>query len=99
MRRAEANRTESLCESYIGYDVVDVNQYHIGKLHCFWVNDAGEVIFLGVKTGWLAVGPTHVVPADIAPVNEDLEQIRLPYDEDFVKDAPVYDAQLELDAN
>lgn len=99
MRRTEANGTESIWERYIGYDVVDVNDYHIGKLHCLWVNDAGEAIFLGVKTGWLALGPTHIVPADVAPVNEELEQITLPYDEYFVKEGPVYDARLEVDAN
>ena len=66
MKPAELNKTGTLWENYIGYDIVDVHEYDIGKLHCLWVNDAGEVIFLGVKTGWLALGHTHVVRGDVA---------------------------------
>jgi stress response protein YsnF len=75
---------------------MDSHDYWLGKLYCVWTDHTDEAIFLGVKTGWLALGKTHVVPAEGIELNEEMEAIKLPYPEDFVKHAPVYEADLEL---
>ena len=87
---------EKRFEQYVTFDVMDNHEYWVGKLHCIWSNHEGELLFLGVRTGWLALGKTHVVPAQGSEVNEEMETIKLPYTEDFVKDAPVYDSDMEM---
>src|SRR6185436_9614031 len=80
---------------YIGYEVVDNADHKIGTLECLWSDERGEASFLGVRTGWL-FGKTHVVPAHSAHVSERGRKIRLPYDEQKVKDAPAFDADVTL---
>lgn len=81
---------------YIGYSVADKTENKIGTLECLWSDHTGQPAFLGVKTGWF-LGKTHVVPANAAEVNERSGIIRLPYPEDMIKGAPVYDADMTLD--
>src|SRR5256714_1732495 len=80
---------------YIGHDVVDRNGNNVGTLECLWSDHTGQPAFLGVKTGWF-MGKTHVVPAQRAEVNEVARVIRLPYEEDRIKQAPSYEANMEL---
>lgn len=82
-------------ERYVGFDVVDRTDNKIGTLECLWSDYTGDPAFMGVKTGWL-FGKTHVVPAQAAHVSLRNRRIRLPYDEQKVKDAPSYDADAEL---
>jgi len=81
---------------YIDFDVVDQKDSKIGTLHSLWVDREGQPAFLGVKTGWI-FGKNHVVPADTAEVNQSARKIRLPYDEDMIKNAPAFDADRDLD--
>ena len=83
-------------DSFIGYDVVDLTDQKIGTLSCLWTDHTGEPAFLGVKTGWLGFGKNHVVPAHRAELNSARKTIRLPYSEDQVKNAPSYDADMEM---
>jgi uncharacterized protein (TIGR02271 family) len=88
---------EKRFEQYVKFDVVDNHDYWVGKVHCVWgSHDGDDVLFLGVRTGWLALGHTHVVPAQGTEVNEEMETIKLPYSEDFVKEAPVFDCDMEM---
>jgi len=80
---------------YIGYDVVDRNGNNIGTLDCMWADHTGEPAFVGIRTGWF-LGKTHVVPAQSVEVNEREQRLRLPYSEDKVKNAPAYDADIEM---
>ncbi len=82
-------------EGYIGYDVVDRADSKIGTLECLWSDQTGDPTYIGVKTGWL-FGKTHVVPAHAAHVSQREKRIRLPYEEQRVKDAPSYEANAEL---
>jgi sporulation protein YlmC with PRC-barrel domain len=80
--------------SIIGRKVVDERGDDIGTLDALWTDeDTGKVEFLGVKTGWI-FGKTHVVPAHGAQMQEDY--VRVPYQADFVKDAPSYPPHEEL---
>jgi len=77
---------------------VDQNGDKIGTLQCLWSDQNTEPAFLGVQTGWL-FGKTHVVPAERAEVNERAQVVRLPYTVQKIKDAPSYDAGVEIDSN
>jgi sporulation protein YlmC with PRC-barrel domain len=86
--------TDQTFPSIIGRKVIDQNGNDIGTLDALWTDeDTGKVEFLGVKTGWI-FGKTHVVPAHGAQMQEDY--IRVPYEADFVKDAPSYPPHEEL---
>ncbi len=90
------NLTDQTFHSVIGKNVVDQGGEHIGTLDALWTDEeTGKVEFLGVKTGWL-FGKTHVVPARGVEIHDDRDQIRVPYETQFVKDAPSYPAHEEL---
>lgn len=94
--RAAFNRFENRrLERYVGYDVVDRNGSKIGTLDCLWSDPSGEPAYVGVKTGWF-MGKTHVVPAEAVQVSENSSRVRLPYEEQRVKDAPTLDADSEV---
>jgi len=93
--RAAWSRADRNLERFIGYDVVDQQDNKIGTLECLWSDHNGNPAFVGVKTGWL-LGKTHVVPANSVHVSDDRRVIRLPYDEQKVKDAPSYDADCQM---
>jgi uncharacterized protein (TIGR02271 family) len=82
-------------ENYLDWEVVDRNENSIGTLECLWADTKGEAAFVGVKTGWF-FGKTHVVPANSVEVNESRQRIRLPYDGEYVKNAPAYDSGAEM---
>lgn len=90
------NLTGDSLEQLIDYSVVDQNGDEIGTLHSLWSDpDTGMVEFLGVKTGWL-FGHNHVVPAGKAELDEAANVVRLPYTEEFVKEAPSISADAEI---
>lgn len=82
-------------ESYINWEVWDKRDNRIGTLECVWSDTRGEAAFIGVKTGWF-FGKTHVVPANNVSINEHRQVLRIPYDEDVVKNAPAYDSDAEM---
>jgi uncharacterized protein (TIGR02271 family) len=61
-----------------------------------WAEDAtDEPKFLGVKTGWL-FGRTHVIPGENANVDEHEQAIRIPWNQEKVKEAPSMEANKDL---
>lgn len=88
--------TDQTFHSVIGRKVVDSRGEDIGTLEALWTDEeTGKVEFIGVKTGWI-FGKTHVVPARGVEIRDDQDQIRVPYEAQFVKDAPSYPAHEEL---
>lgn len=86
--------TDQTFPSIFGRKVVDERGDDIGTLDALWTDeDTGKIEFLGVKTGWI-FGKTHVVPAHSAEMQEDY--VRVPYQADFVKEAPSFPAHEEL---
>lgn len=80
-----------------GYDVLDTTGHKIGTVDDAWADDAtGQLEFIGVKTGWF-FGKTHIIPAEQAQIADG--QIRLPYAEDQIKDAPNFAGDAELSAD
>lgn len=85
------NALSSGLDQYIDYDVMDDAEHNVGKLNSLWVDREGHPQFLGIKTGHM-FGKTHVVPTEVAKVNESTHSVRLPFSEDTIKCAPVFEA-------
>src|SRR5688500_15340546 len=69
---AEAlNPTTSAGEGrYIDYTVVDRNEEKAGTVESVWLDRSGDPAYLSVRTGWLGMGRSYVVPAQSAQVSE-----------------------------
>jgi uncharacterized protein (TIGR02271 family) len=84
-------------ERYLDFTVVDPNDDKIGTIDAIWEDHTGQPAYLGVKTGWLGLGRTHVIPVHSADVSETTRKVRLPFSVDVVKNAPAFDEQSEID--
>jgi len=82
-------------ERVIGYTVQDKAGRDVGKVHNLWIDDQGQPLFLGVKTGWL-FGKNHVVPISQADVNDHRRLIRLPFSEEQIKHAPTFEDNADI---
>lgn len=81
---------------YIGYEVIDRNNEKLGNVHSVWLDHENEPAYLAIKTGWLGMGHTYVVPTQRAEVSERKQQIRIPYTVDQIKGAPQFQADAQL---
>lgn len=81
---------------YIDYTVVDRSENKVGTVDSVWLDHNGQPAYVAIRTGWLGMGKTHVVPAQNAHVSESRRVIRLPYTEDQIKGAPDFDASAQL---
>jgi uncharacterized protein (TIGR02271 family) len=90
--QAQLNEYERL----IGYDIEDTNGNKVGKVETVWEDRTGQPAYLGVRTGWLGLGKIHVIPAHYATYSERRQRIRLPFEEDVIKNAPEFDAESEF---
>lgn len=91
------NPAERNLERYIDFDVLDRNESKVGDVEAVWEDETGNPAFINVRTGWLGMGRSHVVPAEEVSVNEQGHAMRLPYSKDVIKEAPSYDDQTEID--
>lgn len=82
---------------YLDFTVVDPNDDKVGTIDAIWEDHTGQPAYLGVKTGWLGLGRTHVIPVHSADVSETTRKVRLPFSVDVVKNAPAFDEQSEID--
>jgi sporulation protein YlmC with PRC-barrel domain len=82
-------------EDLFGYDVMDADGNKIGDVDGLWIDsDTGRPEYVGVYVSWLLRGKTHIIPLADAEISND--QIRLPYSEDQIKNAPVFGTDVEL---
>jgi uncharacterized protein (TIGR02271 family) len=81
----------------VDYDVEDRNGNKIGKIEAVWEDESRQPVFLSVRTGWLGMGKRHFVPAHSAEASERSRTVRLPYDEDTVKNAPDFESEAQID--
>lgn len=72
------------------YEVQDCAGEKIGKVENVWTDGHEDPGFLGVSTGWLGLGQTHVVPARNAVIDHRAQTIKIPYTEDTIKSSPSY---------
>lgn len=81
---------------YIDYTVVDRNEDKVGTVESVWLDHGSQPAYLSVRSGWLGMGRTYVVPAQNADVRERRRMIRLPYTIDQLKAAPDFDSSVQL---
>lgn len=79
------------------YDVCDNRGEKVGTIENIWMDADEDIEFIGIKTGWLGIGRSHLIPADNITIDDQAQTIRLPYDEDLIKSSPSFDASDELD--
>lgn len=89
------DRSGDAVQRLMGYEIRDRDEEEIGEVHNLWLDDTGQPIFLGVKTGWF-FGKNHVVPVYGAQVNNNQEIIRLPFTKEKIQGAPTNDADQEI---
>lgn len=90
-----ADTTQAM-DRLLDYDVVDTEGNKVGSIENIWVDGATEQLeFVAVKTGRL-LGKTHIVPVADARIDEANRQVRVPYREGQIKDAPHIDHDAEL---
>lgn len=79
------------------YDIYDRNGSRVGSITNIWKDEGTDTPeFAAVKTGWL-FGREHVVPIRDAQVDPDERVVRVPYDEQQIKDAPDMAPDADLD--
>ena len=81
---------------YIDYTVVDRHENKVGTVDSVWLDHSGQPAYVAVRTGWLGMGKTHVVPGQNAEVSERRQVIRLPYSTEQIKGAPEFDSTAQL---
>jgi uncharacterized protein (TIGR02271 family) len=81
---------------YIDYTVADRNENKVGTVDSVWLDHNNQPAYLAIRTGWLGMGKTHVVPAQGADVSERRRTIRLPYTTEQIKSAPDFDTSAQL---
>src|SRR5688500_4598940 len=81
---------------FIDYTVVDRSQNKIGTVDSVWLDHNNQPAYLAIRTGWLGMGKTHVVPAQNADVSERGRVIRLPYTMEQIKNSPDFDSSAQL---
>jgi uncharacterized protein (TIGR02271 family) len=81
-------------EEWEGHDVVDQGGTKIGKIaDIYYDNDTSAPEWARVRTGLFGMRETFI-PLQTAEPSGDV--VRVPYEKDFVKDAPNVDADFEL---
>ena len=81
---------------YIDYTVVDRNEDKVGTVESVWLDHGSQPAYLSVRSGWLGMGRTYVVPAQNADVRDRSRVIRLPYTIEQLKGAPDFDSSAQL---
>jgi stress response protein YsnF/sporulation protein YlmC with PRC-barrel domain len=78
------------------YDVYDRSGEKVGSVENVWADEDKEIEFIGVRTGWLGFGKTHLIPAEDFTIDEEARAIRVPYDEDLIKGSPSFESTEKL---
>lgn len=78
------------------YDVYDRSGEKVGSVENVWADEDKEIEFIGVRTGWLGFGKTHLIPAEDFTIDEEAHAIRVPYDEELIKGSPSFESTEEL---
>jgi hypothetical protein len=83
-------------EDYLEAEVLDQAARVIGNLECYWTDEEGETLFLGIKTP-TAKDATAVVPVVLAEANERQSCVILSVQEEKIRKAPLLECDAVLD--
>lgn len=90
------DRTTDTMNRLFDCEVVDVQGNRIGPVENLWLDPAtNQPEFVAVKTGML-MGKTHLVPVAEAQIDDANHQLRVPYREDQIKNAPHFPDDADL---
>jgi hypothetical protein len=74
-------------EDYLDAEVMDVDGKLTGSLRCFWADEEGAPIFVGIKTPWNK-DDTVIVPVDLVEPNEYHSCVVIRATQEQLRDAP-----------
>lgn len=94
-RKITLNRNDTMKDLF-DYDVYDRSGEKVGSVENVWADEDKEIEFIGVRTGWLGLGKTHLIPAEDFTIDEAAHAIRVPYDEELIKGSPSFESNEEL---
>lgn len=80
--------TREQLPNLIGADVRDRTDQKVGTVGHAYVDDAGTLTWMSVKTGWFG-RKENLAPMETAEIVGD--QVQIPYEKNVVKDAPAVD--------
>ena len=90
------DRTTDTMNRLLECEVVDAQGNRIGSVENVWLDPAtDQPEFVAVKTGTL-IGRTHLVPLADAQIDDASRQLRVPYSQDQIKNAPHFPDDADL---
>ena len=90
------DRTADVMNRLFDCQVVDAQGTRVGPVENIWLDTAtDQTEFVAVKTGTL-MGRTHLVPLADAQVDDSSGQLRVPYSQDQIKNAPHFPDDADL---
>lgn len=89
-------KQDNTMKDLFDYDVYDRSGEKVGSVEHVWADEGKEIEFIGVRTGWLGFGKTHLIPAEEFTIDEEAHAIRVPYDEELIKGSPSFESDEEL---
>lgn len=90
------DRTPDTMNRLLECEVVDAQGSRVGPVENLWLDPAtDQPEFVAVKTGTL-MGRTHLVPLADAQIDDTNHQLRVPYRQDQIKNAPHFPDDADL---
>jgi len=82
-------------DDFLGEEVVDANGSAIGTLACYWEQDDGTPILIGID--FEDIPDTHVAPVRDVTLNTRKSYVVLPFSKDRIRRAPSLECGADLD--
>jgi uncharacterized protein (TIGR02271 family) len=96
MEREQRNdRFTAIEDRFAGYEVYDQRHEKIGKVDDVFVDERGQIEYIGVKMGFLGTRST-LIPMDMVRVNDARQLVQVAADKHTVKDGPTFDDDREV---
>ena len=94
-REQRTERFTAIEDRFAGYEVYDQRHEKIGKVDDVFVDERGQIEYIGVKMGFLGPRST-LIPMDMVRVNDARQLVQVAADKSTVKDGPTFDDDREV---
>jgi Uncharacterized protein conserved in bacteria (DUF2188)/PRC-barrel domain len=94
-RQRDDYHLATLEEQYAGYEAFDVNGERIGKIGYLFVDENGELEYVGVKMGSLGTRST-LIPMDVVRVDDRRRRMEVSRSKRMVEEGPSFDEDQEI---
>jgi len=78
------------------YEVYDRYGKKVGSVENVWADENSNIRFIGISTGWLGLGSSRLIPEQDFTIDEQAHAVRVPYDEEMIKNSPTIESENEL---